>query len=185
MTATICLECRGSLPPGASKCRCGAAVPAAAQAQADRSFVKCDRCPNAARNRVGDRNLCLTCQDDIRHEEARKFCEQHGLKTVDEMREFCRVQARTFGRPSFETWAANMKQKTVDLIAIMDGPESKTLDRLKDAGVIDGRNKIIPAGEAREIAKQARRAERARVICELQAKALVQSSLDDDQAAAA
>lgn len=107
---------------------------------------------------------CQGCFDRERHEASEKRCAELGLVTVEQKREYCRKLARShlFGRPSFERWAATITQKTVDLIALQAaGQPDPCLDRLRAAGVIDGRNRLIPAGEAREIAAEAHRMARA------------------------
>lgn len=134
-------------------------------------LMPCGRggCKNPAQTKFNDRWLCFGCRNDLKSEESRKFCEAKGLRTIDEKREYCKSLARTFGRgPTFEEWAQRMTQHTVDLIERMDGDRSKTLERLRAAGVIDGRNKLIPL-EARKIAADAYAADRARLICEQRA----------------
>ena len=131
------------------------------------ALMPCGRggCKNPARTKFADRWVCFACRDDLHAEESKKACEAKGLRTVDEMRDYCKRMARTFGRPSFDTWAKNMRQETVDLIERIDGQDSKSLERLRAAGVIDGRNKLIPL-DARVTAAKAYRAERARLIVE-------------------
>jgi len=130
--------------------------------------VRCERCPNDAKVIREGRSLCVPCDDDLRHEKAREFCERKGLRTVDEMRAFCRDMAKRVGRgQTFEAWCDGMKQLTVDRILVMDGPNSSTLARLRDAGVIDGNHRLIPPGEARRIARDAVMQDKARAIVEM------------------
>lgn len=111
-------------------------------------------------------NLCEPCETEQRQRASTAFCESQGLRTVEAKREYCKRLARSFGRgPSFETWAKNLTQSTVDLIERMDGRDSKSLERLRGAGVIDGRNKLIPL-DARKVAADAYLAERARLIAQ-------------------
>lgn len=172
--AIRCPDCRKQLAAGETKCRCGWVLRVGSTTPSDAPRVKCQRCPELARVRRGDQVLCFSCEADLRHEESRKFCEANGLRTIDEMREFCKQKARTFGHHTFERWCDGMTQRTVDIIERMDGTDSKTLERLRDAGVIDGRNKLIPLGEAREIAKEARMRERAKAIVEMQDRKVIE-----------
>lgn len=110
--------------------------------------------------------LCEPCEVEQRQRASNAFCEAQGLTTVEAKRDYCKRLARSFGRgPSFETWAKNLTQTTVDLIERMDGRDSKSLERLRSAGVIDGRNKLIPL-DARKVAADAYLAERARLIAQ-------------------
>lgn len=144
----------------------------ALEALHERPVTPCDGagCLQAAFSRVGASNLCLECQAAERRKVSEQFCAERGLDTVEAKREFCKTLARKFGRgPSFEEWARSITQKTVDIIERMGGKDvERTLDRLRAAGAIDGRNKVIPM-EAREVAAAAHRAERARLICETEA----------------
>lgn len=136
-------------------------------------LLPCGRggCKNPAKVKVAERWVCFACRDELRSDESRKFCEARGLRTVEEMRAYCKEKARSFGRAgSFDAWTKNMTQSTVDIIRRLDGARSPTLDRLLEAGVVDGADKLIPFGHARQIAREARLAERARAICELQEK---------------
>lgn len=115
-------------------------------------------------------SLCESCQQEVRYRRSAAFCEERGLRTLQERKEFCRRQAREglFRGASFETWALSMTQRTIDII-VLNGSASDEhcLERLRAAGVIDGGNKLIPL-EARAVAAEAHRAERARVLCENQ-----------------
>lgn len=154
--------------------------------------ITCDvgSCKNRATTVFEKRNVCESCRADMRHEEARKFCESRGLRTVDEMRAYCRDQAKKFGRgPTFEDWAKNITQKTVDIAERMWGSDNDLLTRLRAEGAIDGRNKLIPA-EARAVAKAAYLAERARQVVAAQAEiaamaAAREPGADDEEAARA
>lgn len=117
------------------------------------------------------RTNCVDCATKIRQAASEAWCEAHGLRTAEQKRDYCRRMAGgIFRTASFDTWAKNMTQKTVDLIVINGGPtDEHCLERLRVAGVIDSGNKLIPL-EGREIAAAAHRAERARLICERQAE---------------
>lgn len=137
-----------------------------------RGLPTCERChAGRATNIIKERRLCDSCQADLRHEESKAFCDRMGLRTIDEMREFCRQRARTFGRGiSFEQWSKTITQRTVDIIAVTGGrSDEQCLERLRAVGAIDGRNKLIPL-EGRQVAADAHRAERARLICETEAE---------------
>lgn len=165
----VCPDCNTGLQPGAAKCRCGWIMPGRTAETASRPVVFCDGegCDKPATNRVGDQNLCADCQASIRRARSEAFCHEQGLRTIDEMRAYCRRLARKgFNGVSFDGWARNMTQRTVDLIAINGAvSDERCLERLRAAGVIDGRNKLIPF-DAREVAAAAHRAERARMIVE-------------------
>jgi hypothetical protein len=112
---------------------------------------------------------CEACEVEQRHRESEAFCREHGLTTIEEKRAYCARMAKRFAPPSFERWAATITQKTVDIIERLSGKDvDRTLERLRAAGAIDGRNKVIPT-EARATAAEAYRAERARRICEVEA----------------
>lgn len=128
-------------------------------------LVPCDTCGKPAR-RVGVKLICAECETAERQAAADKFCAEHGLVTIEDKVAYCKKLSRTFGRgPTFEQWANRLTQSTVDMIERMDGSTSRTLERLRGAGVIDGRNKIIPP-EARRVAAEAYAAERAHIIVE-------------------
>lgn len=118
------------------------------------------------------RTNCEECATAIRQAASAAFCESQGLRTVKEKREFCRRLTREglFRGASFESWAKNMTQKTVDIIVLNgSAADEHCLERLRAAGVIDGANKLLPL-EARALAAEAYHAERARLICERQAE---------------
>lgn len=155
--------------------------------QPSRQVVFCDTvgCEQRAVTMVGDRKLCQSCQDEIRRRKSAGYCKAEGLNTVAEMRAHCLRLARRFAEPSFERWCKVMSQKTVDWIALHNGKDDeKCLERLRAAGVIDGRNKIIPL-EGRTVAAAAYRAERARLICkvdqELKARGVVEREPGQDE----
>lgn len=112
---------------------------------------------------------CANCDARIRHEKSEARCRELGLVTVEDKRAYCLRMAKSFGRgPSFETWARNITQRTVDLIALQAaGTQDTCLERLRSVGAIDGRNKLIPVGEAREIAAEAYRMEKAHLAAML------------------
>lgn len=167
MTST-CPDCDGTLAPGAMRCRCGWVQQRMGQVVTPH-VVPCDECGKPTR-RVGARLICGDCEAAERQAGSKKFCEEHGLVTREDMVAFCKKRSRSFGGgPSFETWTKNMTQGTVDIIERMDGQQSKALDRLRVAGVIDGRNKLIPL-EARKTAAEAHAAERARLVVQAQAE---------------
>lgn len=162
-----CPDCKAALTFDPSKCRCGwkaaARLVSVAAPAAFCATVGCEqRCMPGHR-------LCGSCEVEQRHRESEAFCREHGLTTVEEKRAYCARMARRFAPPSFERWAATITQKTVDIIERLGGKDvDRTLERLRAAGAIDGRNKVIPP-EARATAAEAYRAERARQICEMQA----------------
>ena len=134
--------------------------------QEPRATVFCDTCDQRAYRRVGERNICRECEEREHREKSSIFCHARGLNSAAEMRAYCMRLAKSFSQPSFELWCKNMTQRTVDLIAINGGPsDERCLERLRAAGVIDGGNRLIPL-EARPIAAEAYRAERARIICQ-------------------
>lgn len=163
---------------------------AAASAQ-QAQLMPCGRggCKNPARTKFNGRWLCFDCRNDLKSEESRKFCEAKGLRTVDEMRAYCRDTARKIGQGvSFETWAKNITQKTVDIIARGGARSDEAcLERLRAAGAIDGRSRVIPQ-DARAVAKAAYLAERARLIVqteeELRARAAQREPGSDDETTA-
>jgi len=132
--------------------------------------VRCDGvdCPNfAARGQTN----CDECATRIRQVASAAWCEAHGLHTAEQKRKFCKSMARgLFTTSSFDAWAKNMTQKTVDIIVLNGSAgDEHCLERLRAAGVINGGNKLIPL-DGREIAADVYRAERARLICERQAE---------------
>lgn len=132
---------------------------------------KCDGvdCQNFA---APGRTNCDECATKIRQAASAAFCEARGLRTLKEKMDFCRRLAKEglFRGASFDAWAKNMTQKTVDIIVLNGSAgDEHCLERLRAAGVINGGNKLIPI-EGREIAADAYRAERARLICERQAE---------------
>lgn len=134
-------------------------------------LLPCGRggCKNPAKTKVNDRWVCFPCRDDLKSEESRKFCEAKGLRTIEEKREYCKRLAKKFGRgPGFEGWARNIKQAAVDfLVRDYSNGSRDALERLRACGAIDGSSKVIPL-EAREVAADAYRAERARLIAQTQ-----------------
>jgi hypothetical protein len=117
------------------------------------------------------RTLCQACDERVFHEQAVASCKAKGLDTVEKQRAYCRQMVRSFGRraPSFEQWAENITQEAVDRLVLMGGKSDEAvLEKLRAHGAIDGRNKVIPAGEPRRIAADAVRAERARQIAKVQ-----------------
>lgn len=125
---------------------------------------------------------CENCETRVRQEKSEARCRELGLVTVEDKRAYCRKLARSFGRgPIFETWAKNMRQSTVDRLALMAaGQEDQCLERLRSIGVIDGRNKLIPL-EAREVAADVYRQDRARELVKLQ-RELAERALKEQQA---
>lgn len=104
---------------------------------------KCDTV-GCAQYAAPGRTNCEECAGRIRHEASEAFCEAKGLRTLDEKREFCRRLVRGWTPPSFEQWADNITQRTVDLIAIHAGHSDKRcLERLRNYGVIDQNNRVI------------------------------------------
>lgn len=152
--------------------------------EAPKVFCDAPGCENRAFNRVAGRNMCRACLESEHRERAAEACKARGLNSIAEMRAYCMRLAKSFVEPSFERWCKNMRQETVDIIARGGSTtDEKCLERLRAAGVIDGRNKLIPL-EARAVAADAHRAERARVICkveeELRARADLPLGLPND-----
>lgn len=170
-----CPDCREPLEIEATKCRCGwkAAMTPGRVAHSDKPVVHCATvgCEQPAFSRVGDRNLCQACADRVRHEEADAFCRSKGLDTVEKKRAFCKRLAHSFGRGTgggFAKWAETITQAGIDRLVLMGGkPDEQALDRFRAMGVIDGRNRLIPH-EARAVAADAYRADRAREICKVE-----------------
>lgn len=85
-----------------------------------------------------------------RRREAAAFMAEHGLKTQEDCRKFVRekfTEMRTEQR-GFEHWCRHMKQSAVDWIARGESKDDKRLlQRLRDCGVIDDQNKLIPLEE--------------------------------------
>lgn len=171
-----CPDCEAVLREGATSCRCGWKLTRAEVAQALRPKLFCDTvgCEQQGAVRIGNRILCLTCRDREREVEAQAFCKARGLHTVEDMRAYCMRLARSFGRGgSFETWAKNIRQETVDLIELHGNPSDKqALERLRDHGAIDERNQVVPL-EAREALRQARLEEKKRAEAELRERRIV------------
>lgn len=166
-----CPDCGFTVKDGATKCRCGWTKPAPGGyvvAGEPQPICRTAGCREPA---ICGKALCEACEQRARHEVSEAFCRANGLETVEQKREFCKRMARgVFRGASYEAWKKNMTQRTVDLIVINGGPSNEhCLERLRAAGVIDGANKLIPL-EGREIAADAYRAERARLICEQQAE---------------
>lgn len=135
--------------------------------------VDCDNCAaEPSMVRIGGKNLCLACEQRVRLAEAREFCKSKGLDTVEKQRDYCRRLARSFGhRPTaggFQRWADTITQHTVDwMLRMGTKSDEQAIERLRAAGAIDGRNRVIPK-EARAVAADAYRAERARQIAKVQ-----------------
>lgn len=167
-----CPDCTATLAPGATRCRCGWVLPPAHLVTETKHVVPCDTvgCGKPGR-RIGARLVCTDCEANERHRAAEAFCKSQGLVTIEDKREFCRRTARDgmFSRfPSFQRWASGIKQAAVDLMVLHDGKgDREALERLRAEGAIDGRNQVIPP-EARAVAKEAYRAERARQIAQVQ-----------------
>lgn len=135
--------------------------------------VFCDTtgCEQRAFSRVGNKNLCRGCQDEIHRRSTEEFCKANNLNTGAEMRTYCMRLARQWSEPSFDRWCRTMTQRTVDILVRSAGlSDQQALDRLRRAGVIDGNDRLIPAGDARKIAAEAHVQERARRICETEAE---------------
>lgn len=119
--------------------------------------------------------------EELRAEQARakaeEFMRANGLKTTDEARAFVMRQMRMLFRQGtdkslFERWCDAMKQVTVDWLVLDDGRDGRrALERLRDAGVIDEVNRLIPK-EQREAAAAQARAQRALVDEELRRRAM-------------
>lgn len=59
-----------------------------------------------------------------------------------------RIQrAKSDNRTPFERWADNITQRTVDCIANAGEKDNDCLKRLRELGVIDERNRLIPKNE--------------------------------------
>lgn len=111
------------------------------------------------------KNVCASCKDEEHRKKADAYIKAHNLNTAAECRQHCMALAKRWREPSFDTWARNMRQVTVDLMVRQQS--TAALERLREACVIDGNNKVIPL-EAREIARKAAEQERARRVVKLQ-----------------
>lgn len=97
----------------------------------------------------GDDGLarCRRCYEGHHNSQAFEKCKALGLTSVEDMQAYCRrlTKRGVFSRPSFDSWAENMKQGTVDaMVRMMTPSDEKALDRLRALCVIDEVNKIVP-----------------------------------------
>jgi hypothetical protein len=111
-----------------------------------------------------------------RKAEAEQFMRENNLHTTDDCRSFVIRKAKQLMRVNdrglFERWCDNMKQVTVDWLVTGGWRDDKlALERLRDAGVIDEANRLIPPKD-REEAAAALRAQRELVDEELRHRAL-------------
>lgn len=168
MTPTNCPDCSAGLK-GADRCRCGWVLRhGGARASEVARLCATEGCQGKP---LPHRAKCENCDTRERQEKSAARCAELGLHTVEAKREFCRQLLRSFGTgPSFDTWAKKITQRTVDLIALHAGKgDLQCLERLRTVGAIDGRNKLIPV-EARAVAADAYRQERARELVKVQAE---------------
>jgi len=111
-----------------------------------------------------------------RKAEAEQFMRENNLHTPEDCRAFVIRKAKQLMRVSdlglFERWCDNMKQVTVDWLVTGGGKDDKlALERLRDAGVINEANRLIPKEDREEVAA-AFRAQREIVDEELRRRAL-------------
>lgn len=136
-------------------------------------------CEQPAKHRVDGKALCDGCEERVRGEVSRERCKARGLNTVEEMRAYCRRMAgRAFGAPpTFEVWAKNITQQTVDILVRMGGRDDlKALDRLRRFGVIDEENRLVPHDQRearRRLFAEQERVDRERFEAEMKAKGVV------------
>lgn len=130
--------------------------------------------------------LCATCEARVRSEAAEASCRAKGLLTVEDRVRYCRdlLKRGVFGRPSFERWAENLTQPTIDLIVLHGNEDDlRLLARLRDRCVIDAQNRLTaPADRERLRAERAARVEqeRARVAEALAAQGVVRRDIDTE-----
>lgn len=168
MTPNNCPDCSTPLN-GADRCRCGW-VMRYAGVRASEVTRRCSTagCPAVA---LVYSAKCENCTTRERQEKSAARCRELGLVTVEDKRNYCRRISKTFGSGiTFDTWAKNMTQNTVDRLVLMAaGQQDPCLDRLRSVGAIDGANRLIPL-DARAIAADAYRQEKARELVKVQAE---------------
>jgi hypothetical protein len=133
--------------------------------------------------------LCQACDERERNEKAMASNRARGLTSVDEMRAYCRrmLKRGLFGdRPSFERWAENITQGTVERLLLMGGKDDgRVLERLRNMGVIDEQNRVVPVderGARRAALEAARKADRERIEAVLAAQGVVRKTVDTEAA---
>lgn len=118
-----------------------------------------------------------TLAEEAHRREVAAFMKREGLATVEDCRAYirkhaARMRAGSFGVQGFERWCEVMKQEAVDRMALMDtADDRRVLERMRDAGVIDEANRLVPHEKREEVAA-ARRAQRAQAEEELRAMQL-------------
>jgi hypothetical protein len=179
-----CPDCSTHLGKDRTRCRCGWVKPADAAylvAGEPRPICRTVGCRQPAMNGHAH---CQPCTERIRHEEAEAFCQAQGLVTLADKKRFVREKLKSFARrPSFERWAENMKQESVDFLVRGGGRDDlKVLDRLRAMGIVDDENRLIPL-EGRAAAREAReakvRAERAKAEEILRAQGVVRPTVPE------
>lgn len=182
-----CPDCNSGMPEGARSCRCGWRASSSLFASAPRRFCATVGCEQTA---LSWSKLCGNCTDRERAERAEASCRAKGLLTVEDRVRYCRdlLKRGVFGRPSFERWAENLTQPTIDLIVLHGNEDDlRLLARLRDRCVIDAQNRLTPAADREGLrAERAARIEeeRARVEAHLKAQGVVRREGIDTEAQA-
>lgn len=154
-----CPRCSEDLPWGATSCKCGWKQRKRGEGKqiAKRVPVQCayDACPDDATIRIktstGLANLCRGHYDAHWQREADAYCKSAGFNTIEQKRWFCTNGMAAIGSLTPERWMATITQRAVDIIA-RSGMDTRALDRMREAGIIDSENRVIPPS-AREPAK--------------------------------
>lgn len=141
-----CPACSRRLKAESTVCVCGWNATPAPDSRPFCSTVGCEqRVKNGA---LGGK--CEGCALRVLQLAADATCAANGLKTPEEMRAFVKRKLRGFGHGSFEHWASHIKQEAVDyLVRGASRDDLRTLERLREAGAIDEKNRAIPV-EQRE-----------------------------------
>jgi hypothetical protein len=134
---------------------------------------------------------CEACDNRGRMERVRAANEARGLHSVDDMRAYCKrlLRARFLNaKPSFERWAENITQRTVDLI-VTHGNDSdvRVLERLFAIGAIDENRKLVPLADRqarRDEIEAKQKAEQERIEAALKAQGVVRRPDIDTEAPA-
>lgn len=181
---TTCPDCLTPLG-GSDRCRCGWLMPRGSAPSSNAAVRFCATVGCEGRALIYS-TLCQSCETRTRQEKSEARCRELGLVTVEQKRAYClRMAKQGFGHaPSFETWAKNISQRTVDIIVTQGGKDSAhCLDRLRNAGAIDEANKLVPL-DRREAVRAAleadRRAAREHLEATLAAHGVVRREIDTE-----
>lgn len=146
-----CPRCSDDLKWGATSCHCGWKKRKRGEERGlpPRVPVQCAHydCPDDATIRVrtatGWANLCRGHYDLHWQREADAFCKAAGLNTIEQKRWFCMNGMASIGSLTPERWMETITQRAVDTIA-RSGLDTRALDRMRERGIIDSENRVIP-----------------------------------------